>query len=114
MPNKQLLLDMLTLLEESIEDLPQVERGRFFGLNVLTVQGEMFAMVWKNGRIGLRFRDTALNDQVLELEGSEHWVTGGRAMRQWILMVDDFVDDSDKMNYYLESAYQDACAHASG
>jgi len=52
--NKELNAHLFDMILKEMIEYPGVEAGIFFGLDVLKVRGKTFAMVWKEGRVGVK------------------------------------------------------------
>lgn len=95
------------ILQEMIE-YPDVDTGKFFGLDVLKVRGKTFAMIWKEGRIGVKVLNKKTNSMLASTVDASHWVTSGRTMAQWVLAPHEYNDDIVSLKKWLVLAYNDA------
>ncbi len=73
-------------LEAATAGLAGISRKRVFGRNTFFVDGKLFALVWREGRIGLKLPDEALHAELSQLPGAVPWVAWGRSMAQWLLV----------------------------
>jgi TfoX/Sxy family transcriptional regulator of competence genes len=66
--------------------LDGVEAKRLFGCDGYFVRGNIFGLVWKEGRLGLRVDDADAYAAIARTPGSEPWAMGGRVMQHWVLL----------------------------
>jgi TfoX/Sxy family transcriptional regulator of competence genes len=74
------------LLDGAVAGLDGVEPKRLFGCDGYFVGGNIFASVWKDGRLLLRLEDPAAYAELASLPGAEPWAVGGRPMRHWLAL----------------------------
>jgi TfoX/Sxy family transcriptional regulator of competence genes len=90
---RTLLLELRSRLDDLTTGLPQTSVRRMFGCDAFLAGGAIFAMVWREGRIGLRLPDDLL-PELRALPARTPGVTGtwwcGR-----VLVPESFHDDSD-------------------
>lgn len=73
-------------LEAATAGVAGISRKRVFGRNTFFVDGKLFALVWREGRIGLKLPEEALHRELGELPGAVPWVAWGRTMAHWLLV----------------------------
>lgn len=96
---------LLGLLEEAALPLPGVTRKKMFGCEALFAEGTIFALIWKEGRIGLKLPDPALATEAMALPGSEPWRAGGKVMGGWVLVPEAFHDDPAALARWVQRAH---------
>jgi TfoX/Sxy family transcriptional regulator of competence genes len=94
------------LVEDATRGLPGIARKRMFGCDAYFVRDTIFAMIWKDGRIGLKLREPAAYAELMALEGSEPWVPGAAKMSSWVLVPEEFHDDLEALTPWARRAYQ--------
>ncbi len=100
------------LIEEGSVGLPGVAPRRMFGCDAFFAYGNIYALVWSEGRIALKLPDKASFDEVMARPGAEPWtVSEGKAMSHWVLVPEDFHDEPDELGRWIRRAYESA-AHA--
>ena len=57
-----------------------------FGCHALWVSGNVFALVWKHGRIGVKLPKKDDFNALISQEGAEPWKAGTMTMSHWILV----------------------------
>jgi TfoX/Sxy family transcriptional regulator of competence genes len=102
------LSELLEMLEAAALPLPGVTRRRMFGCDALFVDRQIFALVWKEGRIGLKFADPAERGRLDALPGTSPWAPGGKHMREWRLLPERMQDDGASLAAWVESAHAEA------
>ena len=99
-----LLLELRSRLDDLTADLPRVTVRRMFGCDAFLAGGAIFAMVWREGRIGLRLPDELLGD-LRALPGADPWRHRDMVVRQWVLVPESFHDDSDGLAPWVHKAH---------
>ena len=101
------------LLETASESLPGVFRRMMFGCESLFVDGHIYALVWKEGRIGLKLTDPKDYDTLRAMPGATPWSPGGRMiMRSWLLVPESFHDDPATLKDWVRRAHAQIRARA--
>lgn len=103
---------LLELLETATAGLPGVHKKRMFGCDALFADAEIFALVWKTGRIGVKLTDPADYLTLLELPGAEQWHAGSKAMSHWVLAPEELHDDPPALTPWIRRAHDQATARA--
>jgi TfoX/Sxy family transcriptional regulator of competence genes len=101
---RSLLLELRSRLDDLTTGLPQVSVRRMFGCDAFLAGGAIFAMVWKEGRIGLRLPDDLL-PELRALPGADPWRHRDMVVRQWVLVPESFHDDSDGLAPWVRKAH---------
>src|SRR5262245_45447222 len=78
------------LLNAATESLPSTSSKRMFGCHAIWVSGNVFALVWKHGRIGVKLPDEAAYRSLMALPGADPWKAGPMQMAHWVLVPDSF------------------------
>src|SRR5262249_32670580 len=87
-----LSVELKACLEELTGPLARVTTRRMFGCDAFLASGTMFALVLKEGRIGLKLPDDQLAG-LRALPGADPWKAGDMVMRQWLLGRETSHDD---------------------
>lgn len=103
---------LLELLETATADLPGVHKKRMFGCDALFVHDQIFALVWKTGRIGVKLTDPGDYLTLLEQPGAEQWHAGPKAMSHWVLAPEELHDDPPALTPWIRRAHDQASARA--
>jgi TfoX/Sxy family transcriptional regulator of competence genes len=106
---RSLLLELRSRLDDLTTGLPQVTVRRMFGCDAFLAGGAIFAMVWREGRIGLRLPDDLLPD-LRALPGADPWRHRDMVVRQWVLVPESFHDDADGLAPWIRKAHGAALA----
>lgn len=108
---RTLLLELRSRLDDLTTGLPRVTVRRMFGCDAFLAGGAIFAMVWREGRIGLRLPDDVL-PELRALPGAESWRHRDMVVRQWVLVPESFHDDSDGLASWIRKAHTAALDRA--
>lgn len=79
-----------TLLNDSVKDLKSTIAKKMFGCHAAWVNDNVFALVWKHGRIGYKLPDAAIYDELMAKTGAEPWKAGPKQMAHWVLVPESF------------------------
>jgi TfoX/Sxy family transcriptional regulator of competence genes len=72
------------------KNLSNVTAKKMFGCYALWANENVFALVWKSGRLGLKLPDTKAYESLMKLTGAEPWKAGPMQMSHWILVPESF------------------------
>ncbi|MBU8900194.1 TfoX/Sxy family protein [Corallococcus sp. M34] len=100
------------LLEEASQRLPAVSRRRMFGCDALFANDTIYALVWKTGRIGLRFPEATAFEELMGRPGSDPWMAGPKTMSHWVLVPESFHDETEELTRWVRRAHALALANA--
>jgi TfoX/Sxy family transcriptional regulator of competence genes len=95
------------LVEESTRGLAGVAKRRMFGCDAYFAGDSIFALIWKDGRVGIKLPSAADYDALLATEGAEPWCVGdGKKMSAWVLVPEEMHDDDEALTPWVRKAYQ--------
>ena len=98
------LLELRSRLETLTTGLRDVTLRRMFGCDAFLARGAIFAMVWREGRIGLRLPD----DQLAELRalpGAAPWRHRDMVVRQWVLVPEALHGEPERLRPWVKKAH---------
>lgn len=96
---------LIELVEDSTADLTDVTRRRMFGCDAYFAGDQIFVLLWKTGRIGVRLPDPAAYAQLLAQDGAEPWQIGEKTMSHWVLTSEDLHDDPAALTPWIRRAH---------
>lgn len=96
---------LIELVEDSARGLADVAKRRMFGCDAYFTGEQIFVLLWKAGRIGVRLPDPAAYEQLLALAGAEPWCIGEKTMSHWVLVPEDFHDDGAALTPWIRQAH---------
>ncbi|HPH65295.1 MAG TPA: TfoX/Sxy family protein [Kofleriaceae bacterium] len=102
--------ELSELFAETVSRLPSVVKKRMFGCDAFFRSGQIFGLIWKTGRIGVRVPDEPQFAQLMAIDGSEPWQVydkpGAKPMAHWVLVPESFHDDTAELAQWVGVAYQ--------
>ncbi len=108
--------ELSDLFAETVSRLPSVVKKRMFGCDAFFRSGQIFGLIWKTGRLGVRLPDEAQFKQLMAYDGSEPWQVydkpGAKPMAHWVLVPEAFHDDTADLAQWIGLAYQLAAPNA--
>jgi TfoX/Sxy family transcriptional regulator of competence genes len=113
MPDKassEELTKLKATLDGALAGLENVEPKRLFGCDGWFAQGNIFALVWKEGRLGYRLSEPLLYAEAMGIPGAEAWAIDGKVMRHWVLLPSAWHRDPAKLKVWGRKAHALASA----
>lgn len=99
------LAELRHLVEESCAGLGEVSIRRMFGCDGFFARDTIFGLIWKTGRIGLKFPDPQAFGEIMSLPGSDPWTAGTKVMSQWVLLPESVHNQPAALRHYVQQAY---------
>lgn len=93
-------------LDSAVEDLADIGWKRMFGCDAVFHDDTIFGLVWKEGRIGLKFTDGEEFESRMALEGSDRWGPGGRMTKHWILISETIATDAKLLKEWARISHE--------
>lgn len=87
---------------------PFISRKRMFGCDAFFANDAIFALIWKEGRVGIKLTTLPHYEQLMAMPGAEQWKAGNKAMSHWVLVPETFHDEDEALMLWLMRAHQDA------
>lgn len=100
------LIRLKSVLDGALAGLEQVENKRLFGCDACFVGGNIFAMVWTDGRLGLRMNDAESQERLLAEDGAGPWVVDGKAVKHWVLLPEPWAARPKELRRWARRAYE--------
>jgi TfoX/Sxy family transcriptional regulator of competence genes len=97
-------------LNETSKGLDRITSKKMFGCHALFAAGNVFALVWKHGQIGVKLTDEKDFGKLMAIKGSGPWMAGPMKMSHWVLVSDSTQNDASKLRPWLERAHAQALA----
>jgi TfoX/Sxy family transcriptional regulator of competence genes len=108
MQNADHLATLLHLLERHAGPLAGVTRRKMFGCEAFFRDAAIFALIWKEGRIGLKLPVGASFDEAMALPGALPWRAGTMAMSHWVLVPESFHSAPKSLSRWVVRAHDEA------
>lgn len=89
----------------ALAGLENVHPKRLFGCDAWFASGNIFALVWKEGRLGLRLSDPELYAEAMGLPGAEAWVIDVGPVKHWVLLPQEWHDQAPKLRVWGRKAH---------
>ncbi len=85
--------------------LSKVTSKKMFGCHALWADGNVFALVWKHGRIGVKLPDSTQYQTLMNASGAEPWKAGPMQMSHWVLVPEAFHTKSGELKKWAIKAH---------
>lgn len=96
-------------IEGAIGNRRDVSCKRMFGCDAFFRGANIFAMVWKEGRIAVKLPGDAAYAELRAVRGVDPWSPGGKMiMRGWLMLPPAWHEDEDQLGHWLGRAHTDA------
>ncbi len=102
---KDLNLELQNKLEATTKDLSKVTSKKMFGCHALWANDNVFALVWKHGRIGVKLPIETEYETLLNVSGAEPWKTGPMKMAHWVLVPESFHNKTTELKKWTTTAH---------
>lgn len=102
---EKILMALRKSIQEASEDFQDITERRMFGCDAFFTAGQIYGLIWKEGRIGLRLPDPNLFAEAMSLEGSITWVAGNRTMSKWVLLPECIEKQNAEFRKWVKQAY---------
>lgn len=99
---------LLTQFQKLSDGLTGVTQKRMFGCDCFFKDKMIFGLVWKHGRIGLKFPNDADYDEAMALKGAGPWKAGPMAMSRWVLLPETFHADDGTLKKWIVRSHAQA------
>ena len=91
----------------TLKQMPEAEK--MFGCQAMWAGDNVFAIVWKHGRIGFKLPDATPYQTLLDIKGAEPWKAGAMQMSHWVLVPESFHSKPTELRKWAALAH-DLCA----
>jgi TfoX/Sxy family transcriptional regulator of competence genes len=95
------------ILNAATVGLAKVESKKMFGCHALWAHGNVFALVWKHGRVGLKLPNELSYSALMKISGSEPWKAGPVKMSHWVLVPETFHKKSGELKKWAAKAHSE-------
>lgn len=93
------------LLNTAAKGLTKVSSRKMFGCYALWADENVFGLVWKHGRIGVKLPTEAAYDTLISAKGAEPWKAGPMKMAHWILVPETFHKKPADLKKWVKKAH---------
>ncbi len=97
--------ELLAVLEAAAQGLGGVSKKRMFGCDGLFAGSNIFGLVWKHGRVGVRLPNEIAYAEAMKMPGSSPWVAGTMTMSHWVLLPDALHTDGPRLGAWVRRAH---------
>lgn len=103
--NKTIIAELENTLNSMAKELPKVTGKKMFGCHAVWANGNVFALIWKTGRIGVKLPEADLYEKLLSKPGAEPWKAGAMTMSHWVLVPEDFHTKKKDLHVWVVKAH---------
>jgi len=106
MTTKEEIVQLETLLNSAVSTLQNTTSKKMFGCHAIWANGNVFALVWKHGRIGVKLPDETQYIKLMDTMGAEPWKAGPMKMAHWVLVPDSFHKKPAELKKWTSKAHE--------
>ena len=88
--SKELIAKLEATLNDAVSGLKNTTSKKMFGCHAVWVNENVFALVWKTGRIGFKLPDEKAYDSLMSKDGAAPWTAGPKTMAHWLLVPETY------------------------
>jgi TfoX/Sxy family transcriptional regulator of competence genes len=99
------IAELESVLNSSANSLPKVTSKKMFGCHALWANGNVFALVWKHGRIGVKLPVETEYESLMDVSGAEPWKAGPMKMAHWVLVPESFHTKPSEIKKWVTKAH---------
>ena len=103
---KLTIAELEVILNSATEGLSKISSKKMFGCHAIWADGNVFALVWKHGRIGVKLPEEARYEKLMSLSGAEPWKAGPMKMAHWVLVPESFHSKSAELKNWASQAHE--------
>lgn len=103
---KQNIAYLEEMLNSSTSTLSKVTSKKMFGCHALWADGNVFALVWKHGRIGFKLPIETEYESLMKVSGAEPWKAGPMKMAHWVLVPESFHSKPTEIKKWAAKAHE--------
>jgi TfoX/Sxy family transcriptional regulator of competence genes len=92
-------------LDKAAEGLGGVTKKRMFGCDGLFANGNVFGLIWKEGRIGVRLPNEIAYAEAMKMPGASPWKAGTMTMSHWVLVPEAMHRDPNRLGAWVRRAH---------
>jgi len=101
------LQELRVSLHDATASLPNITWKRMFGSDAVFCEDTIFGLVWKGGRIGLKFSETSLFEEKNNFVGSSPWIVRGKkGLQHWVLIPPTIAENETHLQEWVTEAFE--------
>jgi TfoX/Sxy family transcriptional regulator of competence genes len=100
--SKDRIEELETRTNLAAEGLPNVTARNMFGCHALFADGNVFGLVWKGGRIGVRLPDDSTYNKLMSQTGAAPWKAGKMTMKHWVFVPEGMHQNRASLRKWLK------------
>lgn len=106
--DKPLIVELENTLNKATAALKKLSTKKMFGCHAVFANENVFALVWKHGRIGVKLIDNSAYEKLMRTKGSEPWMAGPMKMKNWVLVPEEYNKNLKLLQPWVDQAYEQA------
>ena len=79
-----------------------------FGCHAIFANKNVFALVWKHGRIAVKLMDGEAYEELMAVKGADPWKAGTMQMKNWVLVPENFNKNLKSLAPWVKLAHEQA------
>mgnify|MGYP001033580168 FL=1 len=99
------VVELKAALVAALSPLDGITWKRMFGCDAVFYNDVIFALVWKAGRLGLKYTEPEDFAERMAHSGSDRWSPGGRTTKHWILIPSSVAESTSQLSGWARIAH---------
>jgi TfoX/Sxy family transcriptional regulator of competence genes len=99
------IAELEEILNSSTAGLSKVTSKKMFGCHAAWADGNVFALVWKHGRLGVKLPVESDYERLMKVSGAEPWKAGPMKMAHWVLVPESFHAKPGEIKKWVTKAH---------
>jgi len=100
------LQELEDLLNNAATGLEKLGSRKMFGCYALWANENVFGLVWKHGRIGVKLPDEKSYRTLLDETGATPWKAGPMTMAHWVLVPEGYHSKPSELKKWIKLAHK--------
>jgi TfoX/Sxy family transcriptional regulator of competence genes len=106
--DKTKIVELEGVLNGVASGLAKVTSKKMFGCHALFANGNVFALVWKHGQIGVKLTDEGDYENLLSEKGTDPWKAGPMKMAHWVLVSETIQSNPKTLTSWVHLTHKQA------
>jgi TfoX/Sxy family transcriptional regulator of competence genes len=104
--SKEIVAKLEETLNDAVSGLKKTSSKKMFGCHAVWVNENVFTLVWKTGRIGVKLPDEKAYAALMTKEGAAPWTAGPKQMAHWVLVPETYHIKLSELKKWTSKAYE--------
>lgn len=104
--SKEVIAKLEESLNGAVSGLKKISAKKMFGCHAVWVNDNVFALVWKTGRIGFKLPEEKNYTSLMSKDGAAPWTAGPKQMAHWVLVPEGYHSKPAELKKWAAKAHE--------